>query len=100
MLSIASKIFQPPHKDCEIGTGGGSSTGDGEWNVREWLPSLVKSSLNMAAVPRELGSQDKVDWIPVDWAAGVVLDLVFSQNQSDVGEEAEVSHIVNPHTVS
>jgi acyl-CoA synthetase (AMP-forming)/AMP-acid ligase II/acyl carrier protein len=44
--------------------GGPSSLSAGMWNMRDWFPSLVRSSLTMEKLPDSLGSM-QVDWLPI-----------------------------------
>ncbi|KAI2601707.1 acetyl-CoA synthetase-like protein [Hypoxylon sp. NC1633] len=49
----------------------------GLWNPKEWLPSLVLSSLHLGQVPDNLGPRfDNVDFVPADLLADVLVDLV------------------------
>ncbi|KAL4734941.1 hypothetical protein BDV11DRAFT_174302 [Aspergillus similis] len=58
-------------------------------------PSLVLSSLHVGAVPDTVGSTlDRVNWVPVDLLAGVLIELALTDN-NDV--EAQVFH---PHNLS
>ncbi|THH32206.1 hypothetical protein EUX98_g1995 [Antrodiella citrinella] len=60
----------------------------GAWNTSEWLPSLVKSSVHLNALP----STDKeVSWIPADAAAQAIID---ARNAS-----GPVLHLVHPQSV-
>ncbi|KAK4466818.1 hypothetical protein QBC42DRAFT_292971 [Cladorrhinum samala] len=59
-----------------LGQVAGSADGRGPWNMHEWVPSLIGTSLALGKIPAELrGRQANVDWVPVDWAAEAVLDL-------------------------
>lgn len=90
----------------------------GMWNKQEWLPSLIASSKYLGKIPKTLGPNEMVDWIPVDVLSKVLVELLLlkdrdtgmaapKQNGNDVsGEEcldsvpaesATVYHAVNPH---
>ncbi|KAI0698146.1 hypothetical protein BC835DRAFT_1413279 [Cytidiella melzeri] len=60
------------------------SASTGTWNVTDWVPILVKSSLCLGALPSLPGT---ISWIPVDAVADIVRDLVLS--------EQRVSQVVN-----
>lgn len=63
----------------------GPSVTKGQWPAQEWLPSLVRSSAALRALPQDLGPADGVDWVPVEYAAAVILDLsheLFARDQS------------------
>ncbi|KIM36904.1 hypothetical protein M413DRAFT_31301 [Hebeloma cylindrosporum] len=48
---------------------------NGAWATTDWFPILVKSSLELGALPTAHGV---VSWIPMDSVAQSVMDLVFS----------------------
>ena len=85
----------------------------GIWNRHEWLPTLVATSKALGKIPKSLGSQDKVDWVPMDKAAGTIVDLVMTAVESsfqeantgkhgkdEVVQNIDVFHLVNPRVVS
>ncbi|KAJ5317676.1 NRPS-like enzyme [Penicillium antarcticum] len=76
--------------------GGSSSLTGAMWNPRDWLPSLIKSSLSLGQLPNSLGPIN-VDWVPIDTAAQAITQIVQSQSQAR-NPELEVFHIVNPQT--
>ncbi|KAI1323489.1 hypothetical protein F5Y16DRAFT_383703 [Xylariaceae sp. FL0255] len=65
-----------PAASIRVGQIAGPETDKGLWNRHEWLPSIVASSLYLGALPRELGSSERVDWVPVEHVARLVLDIV------------------------
>lgn len=90
----------------------------GMWNKQEWLPSLIASSKYLGKIPKTLGPNDMVDWIPVDVLSRVLVELLLpkdpdtrlaapKQNGNSVNgegslysvpaESAKVYHAVNPH---
>ncbi|KAI7236964.1 acetyl-CoA synthetase-like protein [Hortaea werneckii] len=90
---------------CTVARAGqlaGPSNGDSEWNRHEWLPSIVISSKAMGAVPQDLGNQDLVDWVPMDFAGKTVRDLALSQHSPSTTNKdlVRVAHIVNPSTTT
>ncbi|KAJ4991642.1 L-aminoadipate-semialdehyde dehydrogenase (nonribosomal peptide synthetase) [Stagonosporopsis vannaccii] len=70
--------------------------GGAAWNRHEWLPTLVHTSKIVKKLPRTLGNQDRVDWVPMDVAAGTVIDVATSS----ISDAAQVYHLTNPHTTS
>jgi thioester reductase-like protein len=69
------------------------------WNRHEWLPTLVHTSKIMKMLPKTLGNQDRIDWVPMDLAAATVLDVSMNPlNKSS--EHAQVYHLTNPRTTS
>ncbi|KAL9132932.1 MAG: hypothetical protein Q9175_005888 [Cornicularia normoerica] len=66
-----------------LGQIAGPTTTSGAWNQREWIPSLIASSVHIGKLPASLGSRDLIDWIPVDIAARIIVDLIWpSEDQS------------------
>ncbi|RAK95699.1 NRPS-like enzyme [Aspergillus ibericus CBS 121593] len=85
---------------ARVGQIAGSIHTPGLWNSGEWFPSLVLSSLDVGAVPESLGAMgDRVDWVPVDEVAGVVVELAVAEKRSGGGDGEEVFHVVNPRAV-
>ncbi|KAM3081036.1 hypothetical protein ACMFMG_004993 [Clarireedia jacksonii] len=76
----------------------------GVWNPREWLPSLILSSLYLDQIPDSLGPRfDNVDFVPVDLLGSILVDLAMatvssSKTQEDDGA-ATVFNLRNPHLV-
>ncbi|KAI8625476.1 hypothetical protein F5Y19DRAFT_489620 [Xylariaceae sp. FL1651] len=52
-----------------------SDAGSACWNKNEWLPSIIASSLHISSLPAELGQADLIDWIPIERAASLVLEI-------------------------
>ena len=74
---------------CRLGQIAGPTTKSGAWNKREWIPSVIASSVYLGKIPSSLGSRDLIDWIPVNIAAQVVVDLLWeseNQSRSDFGK--------------
>ncbi|KAK3628541.1 hypothetical protein LTR22_022312 [Elasticomyces elasticus] len=76
----------------------GPSDGSSVWNKHEWLPSLVITSKAMGILPEQLGTQDVVDWYPVDLAAKTVWEIANTavHRMQETGLMQEVTHLVNP----
>ncbi|KAK4955159.1 putative secondary metabolism biosynthetic enzyme [Elasticomyces elasticus] len=76
----------------------GPSDGSSVWNKHEWLPSLVITSKAMGILPEQLGTQDIVDWYPVDLAAKTVWEIANTavHRMQEIGLMQEVTHLVNP----
>ncbi|TCD64926.1 putative PKS/NRPS-like protein biosynthetic cluster [Steccherinum ochraceum] len=51
------------------------STGAGAWNVSDWVPILIKSSIALSYLPQLNGL---VDWTPIDIAANTIVDIIQS----------------------
>lgn len=99
---------------CRIGQIAGPIHGYGSWPRREWLPSLIASSKYLGMLPSSLGMLDTVDWIPIDAAAQVIVELLpvrrllpknqpmdsANENPTNAEDETEpvVYHVINPCT--
>ncbi|KAI1324121.1 NAD(P)-binding protein [Xylariaceae sp. FL0255] len=71
------------------------------WNPTEWLPSLVRSSKFLAAVPESLGTgMEVVDWVPVDQLGEIVCDILGAPETKRPSGAAGVFNIVHPAPVS
>jgi thioester reductase-like protein len=76
--------------------GPSTKVGGAAWNRHEWLPTLVHTSKILKKLPRTLGNQDLVDWVPMDVAAGAVIDVATTST----AELTQVYHLTNPHTTT
>jgi thioester reductase-like protein len=78
----------------------GPTSETGNWQKREWLPSLVASSKHLRVLPATIGSMDTVDWIPVDVLASIIIELLgpilAANDNSDKRRKALVYNLVNP----
>lgn len=80
------------------------------WNRHEWLPSLVISSHYLKAIPESLGFKrdgddagvlDRIDWVPIDQLATLLLEISFgAESHSPKSAGAQVYHPINPNWVS
>ncbi|KAI0743094.1 acetyl-CoA synthetase-like protein [Daedaleopsis nitida] len=60
---------------------GGQLSGDtriGGWNVKEWVPAIVRASKRLRCVPVR---EDTVSWVPVDIAASAILEMLHSDGR-------------------
>jgi thioester reductase-like protein len=78
--------------------GPSTQAGGAAWNRHEWLPTIVHTSKVMKKLPRTLGNMDRVDWVPMDIAAGTVIDIANATYSED--EPTQVYHLANPHTTT
>lgn len=90
---IASSIVR-------VGQLAGPNAEKGLWNKQEWLPSIIASSKAIGKIPRTLGNEDVVDWVPVDDAARVLMDLGRTRLSTQAEQKLDVFHLVNPNIVS
>ncbi|PYH65836.1 acetyl-CoA synthetase-like protein [Aspergillus vadensis CBS 113365] len=67
----------PSFSFARVGQVAGAVRSPGLWNRAEWFPSLVQSSRHLQALPDTLGLMDRVDWVPVDLLAEVLVELAL-----------------------
>lgn len=85
-----------PAATIRVGQIAGPEAERGHWNKREWLPSLIASSLYMKALPNHLGSEERVDWTPCETIAKLVLDVAGVSHKVPAGDIHGYYHGVNP----
>ncbi|PYH43451.1 NRPS-like enzyme [Aspergillus saccharolyticus JOP 1030-1] len=88
-----------PTTVLRVGQIGGPTTRQGKWNVDEWVPTLVKTSVALRKVPRDLG-QCRIDWVPVDTLATITVELTQTRRKEQSHNPHAVYHLVNPTTVA
>lgn len=74
-----------------------------EWNKHEWLPSIILTSQALGALPDQLGTQDTIDWVPINLAAKSLFEIAESrvaQIAKGKGPQTAITHIVNPSITS
>ncbi|XPS96951.1 hypothetical protein M3J09_006198 [Ascochyta lentis] len=76
--------------------GPSTQAGGAAWNRHEWLPTIVHTSKILGKLPKTLGNMERVDWVPMDVAAGTVIDIAIAPSH----EAAQVYHLANPHTTT
>jgi thioester reductase-like protein/acyl-CoA synthetase (AMP-forming)/AMP-acid ligase II len=100
MLALAAERANVPATVVRCGQLAGPSDAGSVWNRHEWIPSLVITSREMGVLPRTLGQQDVVDWVPMDVAARSVCETAYARssqvNNKGGAELARAFHIVNP----
>ena len=83
---------------------------EGKWTEREWVPSIIRSSIDLNALPETLGPTERVDWVPVDLSARIINELVSHFSSGTLHEAgpqkrrkrpgAHFFHVFNPHQAS
>ncbi|KAJ5430722.1 Male sterility NAD-binding [Penicillium cf. griseofulvum] len=74
----------------------------GMWGKHEWVPTLIASSKYLGVLPSTLGSLSRVDWIPVDLLADILVQLAGAATDGSSSATAHtlpVYHAVNPNAV-
>jgi thioester reductase-like protein len=91
ILDDAAKVGDFPVATIRVGqiAGPEAEAAAGMWNKQEWLPSLIASSLHLSSLPHELGQANRVDWVPVERIASLVLDIlgVRPATSSGIGDQ-------------
>jgi thioester reductase-like protein/acyl-coenzyme A synthetase/AMP-(fatty) acid ligase len=96
ILAIAAEKSSIASTIVRVGQLAGPSAEKGLWNRQEWLPSIVASSKALGQIPRTLGNEDIVDWVPTDAAAKVLLDICETRLQAQEERKLDTFHLVNP----
>ena len=96
ILGISSQRSSVPVSILRLGQVAGSTLSeDYPWPEQEWVPSLVKTSKSLGLLPRDLPS---VDWIPINYLAGIILEVACSDYKSE--QNARAYNLVNPRSTS
>ena len=90
VLSEASRVSGVRTVICRVGQVAGPTGEKGGWSQREWLPSLLASSVTMGVLPRSLGPANDVCWMPVDLLAEVVVELCLGVDEMEREEGVRV----------
>lgn len=114
LFSAASERLGLPVQICRLGQiAGPVNSIDGMWNPQEWFPSILMSSKRMGIMPDDLASMNRIDWIPVDILADILVDIVSGallnhpensmvQPHKDSSSSSPLTfmHFVNPNTTN
>ncbi|KAI0969100.1 hypothetical protein F4678DRAFT_180499 [Xylaria arbuscula] len=102
VLEQAVKVSGVDASVCRVGQiAGPITTGEkGEWNKQEWFPTIIESSKFLKLLPSNLGTLDRIEWVPVDKLADVVVELAGvgakKPEFEEDPDELKVYHAVNP----
>ncbi|KAI1279702.1 hypothetical protein F5Y07DRAFT_396750 [Xylaria sp. FL0933] len=102
ILDDAAAVGDFPAASIRVGQIAGPEAGVGTWNKHEWFPSIIASSLYMGVLPRDLGSNNRIDWVPVERVARLVLDVVGAvpDQRTEAKETKGYFHAVNPSAMT
>ncbi|EDN98129.1 hypothetical protein SS1G_12986 [Sclerotinia sclerotiorum 1980 UF-70] len=90
-----------PTTVMRVGHVAGPVHSPGIWNPREWLPSLVLSSLHLGQIPDSLGPGfNNVDFVPVDLLSDILVELATAATTQTAHNAATVFNVRNPQLVS
>lgn len=92
---------------ARVGQIAGAANHSGIWNKAEWFPSMIISSVQIGAIPDSLDSTfDRIDWVPIDLLADILVELALERGLSAASltasetQHADVYHPLNPHTTT
>ncbi|KAI0449288.1 hypothetical protein F5B21DRAFT_51707 [Xylaria acuta] len=97
ILDEAAVVGDFPVASIRVGQIAGPEANAGTWNRNEWFPSIIASSLYMGVLPQDLGSNNRVDWVPIERVARLVLDVAGAAPEQRI-EAEEINgyfHAVN-----
>lgn len=100
ILDDAAKVGDFTAAIIRVGQVGGPLAEAGAWNRHEWLPSVIASSLFLRALPSDLGFMDRVDWIPAESIANLVLEASGVVQQPGQEYAGGYFHGVNPQATT
>ncbi|CAD6582894.1 MAG: hypothetical protein ASARMPRED_001098 [Alectoria sarmentosa] len=94
----------PSFAFARVGQIAGAANRSGIWNKNEWFPSMIISSVQIGAIPDSLGSTfDRIDWVPIDLLADILVELALERGQPAASctapetHHADVYHPLNSH---
>lgn len=102
LLAQASRLAQVPVRICRVGQIAGPvehGVDAGHWPKQEWIPVVIKTSINLKAFPSDLGTMSRAEWIPVDLLGSIVSEIIInSSNASSEKDLLQYFHITNPYS--
>ncbi|KAH8078749.1 acetyl-CoA synthetase-like protein [Cristinia sonorae] len=93
LLEVASS--RTPLRSIVVRVGQITGSPSGAWNTGEWFPSLVKSSVQLGALP---DSDKDVSWIPADTAADHLVTFALTSAPSESNHTT--LHLTHPYPTS
>ena len=87
LLDYAAQKLEITISFARIGHVAGAAHHAGLWTKTELFPSLIQSSLHVGALPISLGATfGRLDWMPVDILADVLVEIALSEFQGTENE--------------
>lgn len=99
LLAQASRTLNLFVSICRVGQIAGPVDQDdsaGEWPQQEWIPSMIKTSSTIKAFPSDLGTQDRVDRIPVDRVSTILAEIATNVPVDASHGLVQYFHVTNP----
>ncbi|KAI1134702.1 acetyl-CoA synthetase-like protein [Hypoxylon sp. FL0543] len=100
IMEDVAKAGDFPAAIVRVGQIAGPEAEAGCWNKHEWLPSIIASSLYLGALPSHLGVMDRVDWMPAEGMANLVLEVAGVSQKVAPDDVSGYYHGVNPHATT
>lgn len=82
ILHAAAKISGIRSIICRVGQVAGPTDPHGIWILKERFPSIIATSTQLGKLPSELGTMNSVDWIPVNLVAKILVEWLFTAEDS------------------
>lgn len=99
ILEDAAKAGDFPYAIIRVGQIAGPEADVGAWNRHEMVPSVFASSLCLKALPKDFASSYRIDWIPVEKMASLMLEIAGISQKVAASEINGYYHAVNPNPV-
>ncbi|KAJ5623691.1 acetyl-CoA synthetase-like protein [Penicillium lividum] len=80
ILDAGATVSSVPRNIVRVGQVAGPRAEQGQWNPREWLPTLIRSSVFLGLLPSQLGVLGNLGWAPVEDIAGVIWEIATGQD--------------------
>lgn len=100
LLQQGAQEMNVPVTICRLGQiAGPIESEQGSWSRNEWFPSLILSCKALGKMPQTLGAMERMDWIPVDRLADMLVEVLSPGGQGDERRSnngARYLHFVNP----
>lgn len=111
LLDRAAAISGVRSASCRVGiVAGPVERGElGLWSTHEYIPSIIVSSAHLGVFPSTFPSRDRVDWLPVDKLARILIEIMAFGSKppsptlafSSAGMPRSYTyHVVNPRASS
>ncbi|PYI03852.1 acetyl-CoA synthetase-like protein [Aspergillus sclerotiicarbonarius CBS 121057] len=107
LLDQATRVSGVRSASCRVGiVAGPVEQALGLWNPQEYIPSIIISSPHLNAFPITFPSRDQIDWIPVDKASKILLEILSHASQqpptnaNTATSQMQVFHVINPQSTS
>lgn len=73
---------------------------NGVWKTNEQYPLMLIGGGAMMHKMPALSDEMRIDWIPVDYAAQTIVDIMLHDQEFLISTEQSIYHIVNPNVIA